>query len=69
VIGRSDDGYRIETSLLAFSEEEGRVETDTAIKIAGPFFDVKGDGLVIDLQRKTFSVKGNVCTTLDYGAL
>ena len=69
VIGRSDDGYRIETSLLAFSEGEERVETDRAIRIAGPFFHVKGDGLVIDLQRKTFSVKGNVCTTLDYGAL
>jgi LPS export ABC transporter protein LptC len=69
VIGRSDDGYRIETSLLAFSEEEERVETDSAIRVTGPFFHVKGDGLVIDLRRKTFSVKGNVCTTFDYGAL
>jgi LPS export ABC transporter protein LptC len=69
VVGRSDDGYRIETSLLAFNEKEERVETDSAIRVTGPFFNVKGDGLVIDLQRKTFSVKGNVCTTLDYGAL
>jgi len=69
VVGRSDDGYRIETSLLAFSEKEERVETDSAIRVTGPFFHVEGDGLVIDLRRKTFSVKGNVCTTLDYGAL
>jgi len=69
VVGRSDDGYRIETSLLAFSEKEECVETDSAIRLTGPFFHVKGDALVIDLRRKTFSVRGNVCTTFDYGAL
>ena len=69
VVGRSDDGYQIETSLLAFSEKEECVETDSAIRVTGPFFHVKGDGLVIDLRRKTFTVKGNVCTTFSYGAL
>ena len=68
VVGRSDDGYQIETSLLAFSEKEECVETDSAIRVTGPFFHVKGDGLVIDLRRKTFTVKGNVCTTFSYGA-
>jgi LPS export ABC transporter protein LptC len=69
VVGRSDDGYRIETSLLAFSEKEECVESTEATRVTGPFFYVRGDGLVIDLRRKTFSVKGNVCATFDYGGL
>jgi len=69
VVGRSDNGYLLETSLLAFSERNECVETDSGISVTGPFFHVKGDGLVIDLRRKTVTVKGNVCTTLDYGAL
>jgi LPS export ABC transporter protein LptC len=69
VVGRSDDGYLLETSLLAFSEKEECIETESAIRVSGPFFHVKGDGLVIDMRRKTFTVKGNVCTTFNHGVL
>ena len=69
VVRRSDDGYLLETDLLAFSEKEECIKTDSAISVSGPFFHVKGDGLVIDMRRKTFTVKGNVCTTFNHGVL
>jgi lipopolysaccharide export system protein LptC len=63
VLGRSATGYQIETSLLIYRQEDNEVETDEPIKVIGPFFRVKGDGLYIDLSKKKFMVKKNVCTT------
>lgn len=65
VMGRSADGYQIETNLLIYSEKNESVATDRPIKVTGPFFHVKGDSLFVDLARKTFTVRGNVCTTLN----
>ena len=65
VLGRSATGYDIETSLLTYRQEDNEVETDEPIKIIGPFFQVKGDGLYIDLSKKKFMVKKNVCTTFN----
>jgi LPS export ABC transporter protein LptC len=67
VTGRSADGYQIETSLLIYSEKDESVATDRSIKVIGPFFHVKGDSLFVDLARNTFTVRGNVCTTLNSG--
>ncbi len=69
VMGRSSDGYRIETSLLIYSEKGGCVETDEPILLIGPFFDVRGDGLYGDLSKRRFTVTGNVCTTFSSGVL
>lgn len=63
VLGRSATGYQIETSLLTYRQEDNEVETDEPIKVIGPFFKIKGDGLYIDLSKKKFMVKKNVCTT------
>jgi LPS export ABC transporter protein LptC len=65
VLGRSATGYHIETSLLTYRQEDNEVETDEPIKIIGPFFQVKGDGLYIDLSKKKLMVKKNVCTTFN----
>ena len=64
VVGRSTDGYQIETSLLIYRQKDESVETDEPVRLIGPFFRVKGDGLYIDLKRKKFTVKKNVCTTV-----
>jgi LPS export ABC transporter protein LptC len=69
VMGKTSNGYRIETTLLIYSEKGGCVETDEPIRVFGPFFDVKGDGLYADLPKGTFTVKGNVCTTFSSGVL
>jgi len=65
VLGRSATGYQIETSLLIYRQEDNEVETDEHIKVIGPFFRIKGDGLYIDLSKKKFMVKKNVCTTFN----
>lgn len=64
VIGRSANGYQIETSLLIYRQKDESVETDQPIRVVGPFFRVEGDGLYIDLKTKKFMVKENVCTTV-----
>jgi len=65
VLGVSATGYRIETSLLTYRQKDNQVETDKHVKIIGPFFRVKGNGLYIDLSKKKFVVKRNVCTTFN----
>ena len=65
VLGKSATGYYIETSLLTYRQKGNEVETDEPIKIIGPFFQVKGDGLYIDLSKEKFMVKKNVYTTFN----
>jgi len=67
VIGKSTNGYQIETSLLVYRQKNESVETEEPIRVIGPFFRVKGDGLHIDLKGKKFTVKRNVCTTITGG--
>ena len=64
VIGRSTNGYQIETSLLIYRQKDECVETDEPVRVVGPFFRVKGDGLYVDLKRKKYVVKKNVRTTV-----
>jgi LPS export ABC transporter protein LptC len=64
VLGRSDTGYQIETSLVTFRQKENEVETDDPVRVSGPFFRIKGTGLYIDLTKNTFMVKKDVCTTI-----
>jgi len=63
VLGKSGTGYHIETSLLTYRQNDNEVETDEPVKIIGPFFQVKGEGLFVDLSKKKCMVKKNVCTT------
>jgi len=65
VLGESATGYVIETSLLIFRQADNEVETDEHIKITGPFFIIKGDGLYADVSKKKFVVKKNVCATFN----
>jgi len=65
VLGKSATGYYIETSLLTYRQEDNEVETDEPVKIIGPFFQVKGDGLYVDLSKEKFMVKKNVYTTFN----
>lgn len=67
VIGTSTNGYQIETSLLIYKQKDESVETDKPIRVIGPFFQVRGDGLYIDLKKKIFTVKGDVITTITKG--
>jgi len=63
VMGRSANGYQIETSLLIYRQKDESVETDEPITLIGPFFKVKGYGLYVDLKGKKLIVKKDVFTT------
>jgi len=67
VVGRSASGYQLETTQLTYKQKEESVVTDKPVKLIGPFFRVKGDGLYIDLKRNRFMVKRNVFTTITGG--
>jgi LPS export ABC transporter protein LptC len=64
VTGSSTNGYQIETGLLIYRPKDESMETDEPIRVIGPFFRVRGDGLYVDLKREKFMVKSNVCTTI-----
>lgn len=67
VVGRSASGYQLETTQLTYKEKEESVVTDKPVRLTGPFFKVKGDGLHIDLKRSRFMVRRNVFTTITGG--
>lgn len=64
VMGSSTNGYQIETGLLIYRPKDESMETDEPIRVIGPFFRVRGDGLYVDLKSEKFMVKSNVCTTI-----
>jgi LPS export ABC transporter protein LptC len=67
VVGRSARGYQLETSQLTYKQKEESVETDKPVRLIGPFFRVKGDGLHVDLRCNRFMVRRNVSTTIRGG--
>lgn len=67
VVGRSERGYQIETTLLIYRQKDGSIVTDKPILLNGPFFRVKGDSLYLDLTSNRFKVKRNVYTTISGG--
>lgn len=69
VVGNSSHGYQIETSQLTYKQREELVVTDKPIRMSGPFFKVKGDGLSVDLRTSRFKVWNDVYTTITGGGL
>jgi len=67
VVGRSAKGYQIETSMLVYKQKSESVVTDKPVRLIGPFFQVEGDGLFLDLKKNTYKVKQNVYTTIEGG--
>jgi LPS export ABC transporter protein LptC len=67
VVGRSENGYQIETSQLTYKQKEESMVTDKPVCMHGPFFRLKGDGLSVDLKTSRFKVCRNVNTTITNG--
>lgn len=64
VEGFSGDKYRISTEYLLIDEKGEDLSTDKPVFVTGPFFEVRGRGLFIDLKKETFKVLSNVKTTV-----
>jgi len=56
--------YQIATDYLLVSDHLERLSTDRPVSISGPFFDVKGEGLLADMTNETIRILSNVTTTL-----
>jgi LPS export ABC transporter protein LptC len=62
--GLYGNDYQIFTEYLLVSDNFGRLSTDRPVRIFGPFFTVKGQGLVADLPNETIRILSDVTTTL-----
>ncbi len=63
--GVSEDGYRIITDKIKINENSGQINTDSHVKIFGPFFSIEGQGLLIDHKKETLKILSNVTTKIN----
>ncbi|MFZ0451295.1 MAG: LPS export ABC transporter periplasmic protein LptC [Desulfatiglandaceae bacterium] len=63
--GTSEDGYRVVTESVRFDEKKGILTNDKPVQIWGPFFSIKGEGIFVDLRRKSFKVLSRVTTVIN----
>jgi LPS export ABC transporter protein LptC len=66
---RSGDGFSFKTDHLLFNQKTGIISTESAVEVAGPFFSVEGQGLIVDLNQRDLKVVSNVTTRVDEKAL
>lgn len=60
----SDDGYRLKTNSLKYDASERRITTKDNISLASSDMKIDGVGLVIYIDKGSFSVLDNVRTVL-----
>lgn len=63
--GISSDGYQIATDHIMIKEKSRQLTTTSPVVITGPFFSVKGRGLLVDLEKKTLKILANVTAVID----
>ncbi len=66
--GYTRNGYRIRTDHIRYSGA-GNIESETPVKIIGPFFTVEGQGFRLNIKKETFRLDSDVTTTFDSEAL
>ena len=69
LIGKTDTGYSLTTEHIFFKQEDGSLESDAPVEIAGPFFSCFGEGLLIDLKHETLSILSDVRTLINRESL
>jgi len=67
--GHTDNGYRILTDYILYSQKEGYLKTDKPVKIIGPFFSVTGQGMYLNLDGETLSIMSDVTTLINRESL
>jgi len=61
----TDNGYRIITEHILYSQKKGYLNTEEPVKIIGPFFTVTGQGLNINLGKETIRIMSHVTTLIN----
>ncbi len=67
--GHTDNGYRIFTDHILYSQKEGFLKTDKPVKIIGPFFSMAGEGLYLNLDGETLRIMSDVTTLINRESL
>lgn len=65
VEAHSENGYKFFTDHLRFDEKKSFLRTDESVKIVGPSFSVKGQGLELDLKKESMKILSNVTTIVE----
>ena len=69
LLGYTDNGYRIITEHLLYSEKKRYLKTEVPVKIIGPFFTVDGRGLHFNPDKETLRIMSDVTTHINKGSL
>ena len=69
LVGNTDNGYRLTANNVIYIADEGRLQTDNQVTMSGPFFNLQGNGLLIDLNKETFEIASDALTIIDRGSL
>jgi LPS export ABC transporter protein LptC len=67
--GYSNNGYGLFTEHLIYEQQDGVLKTDEPVKITGPFFSVKGKGLLCYLERQRFKIISDITALIEKGSL
>jgi len=62
VVMVSNDGYRLKTNSVAYDHSQKRVATSDPVEIEGDQFQLKGQGMLVDMEAKTFKILSQVKT-------
>jgi len=67
--GHTNNGYRISTDHILYKQKEGHLKADGPVEITGPFFLIKGSGLLVNLETETIRVIKDTATFIKRGSL
>jgi LPS export ABC transporter protein LptC len=60
VIGTSNDGYRFRTESLVYKADKHQAKTDDKVFLEGPYFDLEGWGMIMDVEKEKVSLLNDV---------
>ena len=63
--GITNDGYSMATEHIVFSQDKGILSSDVDVDLSGPFLNVKGRGLSLDIEEMNLKILNDVTTFID----
>jgi len=67
VVLASSDGYRLKTQTVAYLHQKKEVSTSDPVEIEGEQLRLTGNGMLVDMETRTFRILGRVKTQLRGG--
>jgi LPS export ABC transporter protein LptC len=67
VLVSSSDGYRLKTQSVSYRHQEKKIGTSDPVEIEGEQIHVVGNGMLVNMEERTFKILGRVKTRLGRG--